>query len=190
MKQEDARIINSKKFLKEALITLLTEQKLSKITIKDLCETAEINRATFYAHYKDIQQLFDDIIFDFMSTICIFINGLNEEKTNEERSYLFKKLVKFIDKNSSLFILIFENSNNVDLNSTNYIQLKNQIYQKINQKFDQNQFSSYVSNYFIYAGGGILYTWVKNGKKESYSEIVTVLYNLLIHGASYYTRKD
>ena len=82
MKQEDARIINSKKFLKEALITLLTEQKLSKITIKDLCETAEINRATFYAHYKDIQQLFDDIIFDFMSTICIFINGLNEEKTN------------------------------------------------------------------------------------------------------------
>ena len=39
--------------LQDSLIELMKEKPISKITIKELCEKADINRTTFYAHYTD-----------------------------------------------------------------------------------------------------------------------------------------
>lgn len=34
---------------------------VSKITVREICELAEINRSTFYAHYTDVYDLFDKV---------------------------------------------------------------------------------------------------------------------------------
>lgn len=39
--------------LKQSLLELMSDRPIGKITVKDICGRAEINRATFYAHYKD-----------------------------------------------------------------------------------------------------------------------------------------
>ncbi|HCA30580.1 MAG TPA: TetR/AcrR family transcriptional regulator, partial [Ruminococcaceae bacterium] len=39
--------------LQDSLLELMKNKPISKITIKELCETADINRTTFYAHYRD-----------------------------------------------------------------------------------------------------------------------------------------
>ena len=77
MKKIDARIVNTKNFLKRALLTLLSNKKLSQITVSNLCNAAEINRATFYFHYKDINQLFEEIVEEYMSETCKFITKIN-----------------------------------------------------------------------------------------------------------------
>ena len=82
MKKEDARIAKSKIFLKKALLSMLEEKKISKIKINTLCERAEINRATFYAHYKDVVELFEEIINEFMAYIYAYISKISDsEKT-------------------------------------------------------------------------------------------------------------
>ncbi len=52
-KREDRRIRITKLAIRESLIELMQEQPISKISVKMLCEAADINRSTFYAHYKD-----------------------------------------------------------------------------------------------------------------------------------------
>ena len=49
----DARIRYTKMVIKDALISLLKEKSLNKITVKSICDLAEINRATFYKYYSD-----------------------------------------------------------------------------------------------------------------------------------------
>lgn len=61
-KKEDIRIIRSKFELNKALFQLLKEKSFSKITVIDICETAKINRMTFYNHYQDKYDLFNDSI--------------------------------------------------------------------------------------------------------------------------------
>jgi AcrR family transcriptional regulator len=186
MKKTDARIVNSKKFLKEALLSLLLEYPLSKISIKTLCEAAEINRATFYAHYKDVNSLFNEIYREYMSKIFEYIKKFNEKIPNNEKRKFFYEFVKYIDKNSRLFVLVFENSKNVDGDPSHYEQLLMKIDERITNK-EETPYTKYITNFYIYSGGAILYTWIKNNKKESIEEIASLLFSITTKGASFYT---
>lgn len=53
----DRRTKRTKMLLKNAFIELLSEKKINEISIKELCEIADINRSTFYLHYQDIYDL-------------------------------------------------------------------------------------------------------------------------------------
>lgn len=49
----DLRVVKTKNALLNAMMTLLKTKPLDRITVSDLCETASIRRATFYAHFRD-----------------------------------------------------------------------------------------------------------------------------------------
>ena len=55
----DLRIEKTERGIKNAFIELRSRKPLEKITVKELCESARINKSTFYAHYKDIYDLSD-----------------------------------------------------------------------------------------------------------------------------------
>lgn len=184
MKNTDARIVNSKKFLKQALITLLEEKKISEIKVVMLCERAEINRATFYSHYKNVYQLFNEIIEDYFDSVCSFIFKINDTNASQTKKEMFKDFISYVDSNSSLFMMIFENSNNFEFSSNQYKALQQKIYEKISLHSPDSRYGEYLTNFFIYSGGSILYTWAKNGKKESYEEISKILYTLVSKGSS------
>lgn len=61
MAKTDARVRYTKRAIKEAFLTLLKEKPVNRITVKELCELAELNRATFYAHYSDCFALMESI---------------------------------------------------------------------------------------------------------------------------------
>ncbi|MGN1328643.1 MAG: TetR/AcrR family transcriptional regulator [Eubacterium sp.] len=50
-KRENQRIAITKRLLKEGLLKLMESKSIQNITVKELCETAQINRSTFYNHY-------------------------------------------------------------------------------------------------------------------------------------------
>lgn len=56
----DPRVKRTKLALQKALFTLLKTQLISDITVTQLCQTAGINRRTFYLHYDQILEVFQD----------------------------------------------------------------------------------------------------------------------------------
>lgn len=60
-KKLDRRTAYTRIVIKTALFDLLAEKQLSKITVKEICERAQINRATFYRNYLDIYDLYEKI---------------------------------------------------------------------------------------------------------------------------------
>ena len=61
MAKTDARVRYTKHILKESFLRLLKEKPVNKITVKEVCEMAELNRATFYSHYSDCFALLESI---------------------------------------------------------------------------------------------------------------------------------
>ena len=57
MKKTDARVRYTKNAIKEAFLSCLEEKPVNQITVKEICERAQLNRATFYAHYRDCYDL-------------------------------------------------------------------------------------------------------------------------------------
>lgn len=58
----DRRQIKTQAQIKQVFIHLLAQQPLDKITVAQLAATADINRGTFYHHYRDIYDLHDQIV--------------------------------------------------------------------------------------------------------------------------------
>ncbi|MFX3632430.1 MAG: TetR/AcrR family transcriptional regulator [Candidatus Pristimantibacillus sp.] len=62
MNENDLRVIKTKKALHLAVLALLKTKSLESISVSTLCREAGVNRGTFYLHYKDIGELFDEHI--------------------------------------------------------------------------------------------------------------------------------
>lgn len=69
----DARVRYTQQALKSALLRLLENKPINKITVKEVCGLAELNRATFYTHYSDcyalLEQIENDLIDDYVSSL-------------------------------------------------------------------------------------------------------------------------
>ena len=57
----DARVRYTRKIIQETFLDLLKDKPISKITVKEICDKAEINRGTFYKHYQDCYDLLEKI---------------------------------------------------------------------------------------------------------------------------------
>ncbi len=49
--------IKTKNYISDRLVKLSEKKRLSKISVTDLCKECDINRSTFYYHFKDIQDV-------------------------------------------------------------------------------------------------------------------------------------
>ena len=67
---EDRRITRSKRALRQALIALLEERGFDSITVNDLCDRADLNRGTFYNHFRDKENLLAVLEDEVMADIA------------------------------------------------------------------------------------------------------------------------
>ena len=56
-KKIDRRVLRSRRQLSAALLELMHEKSFDDITIKDITDRADMNRATFYLHYGTKEEL-------------------------------------------------------------------------------------------------------------------------------------
>ena len=91
----DLRIEKTERGIKNAFIELRSRKPLEKITVKELCESARINKSTFYAHYKDIYDLSDAMEEEVVQSIA---NSIPAEFARE-------LLMAYISQNSLTAIL-------------------------------------------------------------------------------------
>ncbi|WP_047980265.1 TetR/AcrR family transcriptional regulator [Ornithinibacillus contaminans] len=60
MSHIDLRVVKTKESLHHALLELLQKKVLEEITISEICRMAKVNRGTFYLHYNQVEDLFEE----------------------------------------------------------------------------------------------------------------------------------
>ena len=68
--KQDRRVRYTKEALKQSLLDLMKEQPLEKITVKELCERADVNRSTFYVYYGSPQELLNAVLDEMYASIA------------------------------------------------------------------------------------------------------------------------
>lgn len=76
MASSDRRIRYTKQAIKDSLFELMKETPVEKITVKELCAAADINRATFYAHYDTLTALLEEIEVEKSRELFDTLGGL------------------------------------------------------------------------------------------------------------------
>ena len=71
----DARVRYTKMVIVQNFTKLLKEKPINKITVKEICDLAELNRATFYKHYLDVYDLLDKIELQFLDELLAVLRS-------------------------------------------------------------------------------------------------------------------
>jgi AcrR family transcriptional regulator len=87
--------------IKESLLRLLAEKPIQRITITEICELAQINRATFYTHYRDAFDLLEQIEDELFAEAAAVIT---EERDPDG---LTREILKVIERNIDLCRVLF-----------------------------------------------------------------------------------
>ncbi|MGM9924373.1 MAG: TetR/AcrR family transcriptional regulator [Bacillus sp. (in: firmicutes)] len=85
-RKEDRRIKRSRQLLKDSFITLLEERNFTDITITNIVHRSDLNRSTFYAHFRDKEELLACIIDELLDGMISSMDQrpLHEQSTLEK----------------------------------------------------------------------------------------------------------
>ena len=172
MKEEilDRRVRKTRRQLKECLTRLLKEKKIQDITVRELAEMADINRGTFYLHYKDV-----------------FESVLTHHPVPElvaRPSLALSELFPLVQENAEIVsILIGENG---DLNFVN--RLKRIVSDKclkgwLDLKCSSDPDTLAAFSAFIVSGCvGTVQYWIESGMKESTEQMAILTEDFILKG--------
>ena len=79
----DRRVRKTRKQLRTCLATLLMKKKIQDITVTELTDLADLNRGTFYLHYKDVYDLLESLeeqMFIQFNTILRISNSFKSSR--------------------------------------------------------------------------------------------------------------
>ena len=83
MSRTDHRTRVTRMLIRRAFAELMRRKPIQDITIKELCGQAGINRGTFYAHYKDIYDLREQMEAEFLVDFQAALRPLLEQEAGD-----------------------------------------------------------------------------------------------------------
>lgn len=95
---ENRRSKMTKRMLKEALAEELTENDLKYVSVRTICERADLHRSTFYLHYETIEDLIKEYTEEVMSKVW---NPSENSIISDEQRY--REALTYILSNPNLF---------------------------------------------------------------------------------------
>lgn len=92
----DKRVIRTKKAIKAALFRIMEEKDISSISISELTQEANVNRRTFYTHYRNITDILDEIEGDLVEALGRLVRSIDLRATRQSAHDLFVGLDELI----------------------------------------------------------------------------------------------
>ena len=100
--------LRSKALIREAFYKLLTIKPYVTITVTDIVREADINRATFYAHYSCIADLLQEINNEIIEKLKEILSKFSLDRFCDNPTSLLFEVSKFIDDNIDKYKILLE----------------------------------------------------------------------------------
>lgn len=174
-RSNDRRIRYTRHALQTALIERMQEKPLNRITVREVCEAADINRSTFYMHYKDMYDLMDEIEEQVYQDIdAIFAKEAPSVQDMEH-------LLNYVQTHQALFRCLFQQCSGISISRFSTI-LHTHYSKKLpyNNTLTPSLESVYLYE-FLYTGIlGVLQKWLQNDCKDDNKQVAEVIWRMII----------
>lgn len=102
-KAEYRSSIRSRRMIREAYTELLKEKELQKITVTDIVTRADLNRATFYAHYPDVRGVTEEIENEIIEKMLDVLKEFQFTNFFRNPAPLLLKLSRYLEEDAEFY---------------------------------------------------------------------------------------
>lgn len=175
MNSFDARVRYTRMIIEKSFLELLQQKPVSKITVTELCQMAQINRATFYKHYLDVPQLLEKLEEDLFEQIR---EMFKDHAENMETMLL--DMMNYTRREWERFMALGSENGDPNLMMKTFLLCYENAYPLVEQSMPglsevQRQM---VFQFMSQGAGGILTWWIKDGMKEDPEAVVAMIMKL------------
>ncbi len=180
--KENQRVILTKRLLYEALLSLLENKSLQKITITELCAKAGINRATFYKHFSTPKDVLTDQVQHLIQNFIDTESSDLPDQLPISQEHL-EKVCQYLYDNADLVKVLIENNMDSEISCIlNNIPPKLSLLRRdLNQKLDDDSLKL-LSNFICFGGYCLIRQWILEDIPKTPKEISTLLFEISTKG--------
>lgn len=186
---EDRRITRSKKALRAALIDLMEEKGFDAITVNDLCVAADLNRGTFYNHFRDKDDLLAQLEAEVMEDLERFQVQMRNLTVHELLGYRARKkplpllvgLFDYLREQGAFLHAVLGSGGDVGFGPRLRDSLCTNLVQSVlheRYRNDPEPFVGYYVAFFASAYLGVITRWIETGMRESSEEMALIAMRL------------
>lgn len=182
-KKTDRRVKYTKMVIKDSFVQFLKQKPISKISVKEICDDADINRATFYAHYVDQHDLLQQIENEIIDDINKYLSVYDFKNTELIPVEAIERILEYIEDNAELFDLL--------LNSNGDMKFQQEVIKIIGGQHFISMFENsslkkedaeYIYHFLACGAVGVIQLWLKDGLKKPARAVTELILKTATNG--------
>ena len=182
---EERRVRKTKRAIRNAFAALLAEKDVNEITVKDIAEHADINRKTFYNHYRGVYQVMDEIENSIVEDFDRMLIEAREQIDLRDPGQIYEKLTQLLQTDIEFYgNLLCANGNN-SLKEKLFSVLKEHTLKSMQQRLSVPQRELEIGIHFTLSGLiSVFQHWFQSDRTLSLDELNKVVSRLSFYGVS------
>lgn len=180
----DIRVRRTKKLLRHGIAELGKTKTVHKITVKELTDLIEINRGTFYLHYKDVYDLVDSIEDELCEEFDLKVLGITPEDILFRPVDVLESFFEYFRVNKDIFTVLSGENGDAkfvyrfgEMTSVKLLALFNGIFPNMSmEKYD------FAYNFGRFGLVGILHCWATEYPHLSSKQVAEKALTLILSG--------
>ncbi|MFD0716128.1 TetR/AcrR family transcriptional regulator [Paenibacillus sp. GCM10027626] len=187
----DRRQLRTKQLLQQALLALIETKGLDSITVTDVANHANVNRGTFYLHYKDVADLLEQMqeeVFQRIQSVVFRLDPIElSGYANKDEPYpkiiaIFEEVLRHAD----FFKVMLGPRGDISCILRFRELMTTHIFNKFNHLIPHDDKllvpREYLIAYMSSANFGMFLHWVATGMQETPYEMARIATQIVNHG--------
>ena len=191
MNKNESKYFNTAIKMDEALISLLEKKDFEYITIKEICDTAGVNRSTFYLHYDNTSDLLKEatqhILDRFVSYFSVDTKSITSRFDNSKLKDLvfitpeyIEPYLTFIKNNQRIFKTSLKQSGVMGMDEV-YNRLFTNIFSPILSRFYfPEKDKAYVMKFYLSGITAIVMEWLDRDCSDDMYTIIKIIIDCVL----------
>lgn len=190
-RKEDRRVRKTRQQIEQTLADLMLEKPVQEITVMELTERADINRGTFYLHYRDIYDLLSEMETSLLAELKETLNRQSTEDLKKDPSLKFVDMFRFLAEHRQLSYIVLNSYSEQSFLEAAKEALQESAFVTLTALYGPGRQDLYDQFFTFGISGsiGLAQKWLQSGCQESPEEMGRMCNDFLELGRSV-LRKD
>lgn len=183
-KGNNRSVLRTKALLKQGLAELMLTKPPSRISVSELTSYVNLNRGTFYLHYKDIFDLLDQMEDESTSELLAILSSHDAQEIQGKPYYLIRDVFRFLGENADFYKAVLGDNRHDPYLKKIMNLVKEKCFSDWEIIFARQGKKNFEIFYaFVLTGViGILEHWLFGGMVQSADEIAALTEQFILHG--------
>lgn len=169
MNSLDARARYTRRVIEETFLSIVKEKPVAKITVTELCQCAQINRATFYKHYQDVPDLLEHLIEQVLKQLQAFLDN----HPYQHLEVMIQEVLRYMQSEGDRYFTLGSDNADPNLPIKTFQMFYQSAYPILEKALpDLNQDEKQMLYYYLSQGcGGVLSYWLRSGMRKEPEQV-------------------